>query len=96
MASGLLRHSVSGRQVELLALPDFAAERWRIWGASRSRTLLVDPVNATHFERQLVADVVAHELAHMWFETLSPCAGGTASGSTSLCNVHGNCCVQRL
>ena len=32
--------------------------------------LLVDPAKATHTEQQLVADVVSHENAHMWFGDL--------------------------
>ena len=36
----------------------------------RESLLLVDPATATQQEEQLVADVVAHELAHMWFGDL--------------------------
>src|SRR6056297_2830581 len=36
----------------------------------RESLLLVDPATSTQNERQLVADVVAHELAHMWFGDL--------------------------
>ena len=36
----------------------------------RESLLLVDPATATMGEQQLVADVVAHELAHMWFGDL--------------------------
>ena len=61
-----------GDKVELLALPDFAAGAMENLGCItfRENLLLVDPVNATQPERQLVADVVAHELAHMWFGDL--------------------------
>ncbi len=36
----------------------------------RESLLLVDPATSTQNEQQLVADVVAHELAHMWFGDL--------------------------
>ena len=61
-----------GEKVELLALPDFAAGAMENLGCItfRENLLLVDPSTATQPERQLVADVVAHELAHMWFGDL--------------------------
>ncbi len=59
-------------KVDLLALPDFAAGAMENLGCItfRENLLLVDPETATQVERQLVADVVAHELAHMWFGDL--------------------------
>lgn len=59
-------------KVDLLALPDFAAGAMENLGCItfRENLLLVDPGAATQPERQLVADVVAHELAHMWFGDL--------------------------
>jgi puromycin-sensitive aminopeptidase len=61
-----------GHKVDLLALPDFAAGAMENLGCItfRENLLLVDPATATQNERQLVADVVAHELAHMWFGDL--------------------------
>jgi puromycin-sensitive aminopeptidase len=61
-----------GDKVELLALPDFAAGAMENLGCItfRENLLLVDPQTSTQPERQLVADVVAHELAHMWFGDL--------------------------
>jgi puromycin-sensitive aminopeptidase len=61
-----------GQKVDLLALPDFAAGAMENLGCItfRENLLLVDPATATQNERQLVADVVAHELAHMWFGDL--------------------------
>jgi puromycin-sensitive aminopeptidase len=61
-----------GDKVDLLALPDFAAGAMENLGCItfRENLLLVDPATATQNERQLVADVVAHELAHMWFGDL--------------------------
>ena len=59
-------------KVDLVALPDFAAGAMENLGCItfRENLLLVDPERATQHERQLVADVVAHELAHMWFGDL--------------------------
>jgi len=59
-------------KVDLLALPDFAAGAMENLGCItfRENLLLVDPEHATQVERQLVADVVTHELAHMWFGDL--------------------------
>jgi len=59
-------------KVDLVALPDFAAGAMENLGCItfRESLLLVDPDQSTQQERQLVADVVAHELAHMWFGDL--------------------------
>ena len=61
-----------GAKVDLVALPDFAAGAMENVGCItfRESLLLVDPATSTQNERQLVADVVAHELAHMWFGDL--------------------------
>ena len=59
-------------KVDLIALPDFAAGAMENLGCITFREvlLLVDPNTSTQVEQQLVADVVAHELAHMWFGDL--------------------------
>ncbi|MEY2958193.1 MAG: hypothetical protein RLZZ01_761, partial [Actinomycetota bacterium] len=59
-------------KVDLIALPDFAAGAMENLGCItfRENLLLVDPATSTMVDRQLVADVVAHELAHMWFGDL--------------------------
>jgi puromycin-sensitive aminopeptidase len=59
-------------KVDLIALPDFAAGAMENLGCITFREvlLLVDPATSTQVEQQLVADVVAHELAHMWFGDL--------------------------
>ena len=61
-----------GEKVDLIALPDFAAGAMENLGCItfRENVLLVDPATATQRDRQLVADVVAHEMAHMWFGDL--------------------------
>ncbi len=61
-----------GDKLDLLAIPDFASGAMENLGAItfRETALLVDPVTATHAELERVADVVAHENAHMWFGDL--------------------------
>jgi puromycin-sensitive aminopeptidase len=61
-----------GDKLDLLAIPDFAAGAMENLGAItfRETALLVDETQATHGELERVADVVAHENAHMWFGDL--------------------------
>ena len=61
-----------GDKLDLLAVPDFAAGAMENLGAItfRETALLVDEAEATHSELERVADVVAHENAHMWFGDL--------------------------
>ncbi|MGH7310148.1 MAG: M1 family metallopeptidase, partial [Candidatus Rokuibacteriota bacterium] len=61
-----------GDKLDLLAIPDFAAGAMENLGAItfRETALLVDGQAATHSELERVADVVAHENAHMWFGDL--------------------------
>jgi puromycin-sensitive aminopeptidase len=59
-------------KIDMVALPDFAAGAMENVGCItyRESLLLVDPATSTQSEQQLVADVVSHELAHMWFGDL--------------------------
>lgn len=59
-------------KIDMVALPDFAAGAMENVGCItyRESLLLVDPATSTQAEQQLVADVVSHELAHMWFGDL--------------------------
>jgi len=59
-------------KIDMIALPDFAAGAMENVGCItyRESLLLVDPTTSTQVERELVADVVSHELAHMWFGDL--------------------------
>src|SRR5712691_1233824 len=61
-----------GDKLDLLAIPDFAAGAMENLGAItfRETALLVDERAASHTELERVADVVAHENAHMWFGDL--------------------------
>jgi puromycin-sensitive aminopeptidase len=61
-----------GDKLDLLAIPDFASGAMENLGAItfRETALLVDERAATHTELERIADVVAHENAHMWFGDL--------------------------
>lgn len=61
-----------GDKLDLLAIPDFASGAMENLGAItfRETALLVDRQTGTHAELERVADVVAHENAHMWFGDL--------------------------
>lgn len=57
---------------DLIALPDFASGAMENWGCItfREQCMLVDPKNTSLPNKQYVAMVVAHELAHQWFGNL--------------------------
>jgi aminopeptidase N len=59
-------------KMDMVGLPDFAQGAMENLGCVtyRESLLLVDPDNATQPELATVADVIAHELAHMWFGDL--------------------------
>ena len=61
-----------GDKLDLIAIPDFAFGAMENLGAVtfRETALLVDRDNASRIELERVADVVAHEIAHMWFGDL--------------------------
>ena len=61
-----------GDKLDLIAIPDFASGAMENLGAItfRETALLVDREKATRAELERVADVVAHENAHMWFGDL--------------------------
>ncbi|NNL86847.1 MAG: M1 family peptidase, partial [Myxococcales bacterium] len=59
-------------KLDLVAVPDFEAGAMENAGAVffRETLLLVDPQTATAQEKKRVAEVVCHELAHMWYGNL--------------------------
>ncbi len=61
-----------GDKVDLVAIPDFAAGAMENLGCItfRDTALLIDRDEAARAELERVADVIAHELAHMWFGDL--------------------------
>ena len=61
-----------GTKLDLIATPDFAFGAMENLGAVtfREALLLVDEKRASKPELQRIADVVAHEIAHMWFGDL--------------------------
>jgi puromycin-sensitive aminopeptidase len=60
------------RKLDQAAIPDFAEGAMENTGliTYRETLLLLDPVQAAHDERLVVAEVIAHEVAHMWFGDL--------------------------
>ena len=61
-----------GDSLDLVAIPDFAFGAMENLGCVtfRETLLLADPATVTQGEQQNVVDVIAHELAHMWFGDL--------------------------
>uniref|UniRef100_A0A3Q0SW09 Leucyl/cystinyl aminopeptidase n=1 Tax=Amphilophus citrinellus TaxID=61819 RepID=A0A3Q0SW09_AMPCI len=59
------------KKLDLVAIPDFLAGAMENWGliTFRETTLLVGK-NSSFLEKQVVASVIAHELAHQWFGNL--------------------------
>jgi len=61
-----------GGKLDLVAIPDFAFGAMENLGCVtfRETLLLIDPERSTRAELQRVADVIHHEIAHMWFGDL--------------------------
>jgi puromycin-sensitive aminopeptidase len=61
-----------GDKLDMIAVPDFAYGAMENLGlvTYRDNALLVDLKTASLSEKQRVAEVVAHEIAHMWFGDL--------------------------
>jgi puromycin-sensitive aminopeptidase len=59
-------------KLDLVAIPDFAFGAMENLGCVtfRESVLLVDPAQAARVELERVADVICHEIAHMWFGDL--------------------------
>lgn len=61
-----------GQKLDMIAVPDFAFGAMENLGCITYREvlLLVDETRSTQPEMMRIADVVAHEIAHMWFGDL--------------------------
>jgi puromycin-sensitive aminopeptidase len=61
-----------GEKLDMIAIPDFSAGAMENLGCItyRETALLVDPATASQPEVERVAQVVHHEIAHMWFGDL--------------------------
>ena len=61
-----------GDKVDMVAIPDFNAGAMENLGCItyRMTDLLIDPATASLAEKERVAGVIHHELAHMWFGDL--------------------------
>ncbi|RVE53192.1 hypothetical protein evm_002025 [Chilo suppressalis] len=66
----------SNMDMKQAAIPDFSAGAMENWGllTYREALILYDPLNSNHFYKQRVANIVSHEIAHMWFGNLVTCA----------------------
>ena len=64
--------SYPAEKLDLLAIPDFAFGAMENLGCVtfREALLLVDPARASRLELERIADVISHEIAHMWFGDL--------------------------
>ncbi len=60
-------------KLDHIAIPDFAAGAMENWGAITYReiALLFDPENSAASTKQRIVEIIAHEMAHMWFGDLA-------------------------
>ena len=58
--------------LDMIAIPDFTSLAMENWGAITFREIgiLVDNDNTSVGSKQMIAEVIAHELAHQWFGNL--------------------------
>ncbi|XP_046650885.1 aminopeptidase N-like [Daphnia pulicaria] len=59
-------------KLDMFAIPDFVVSGMENWGliTYRETALLYDPVRSSGAEKQRIAHVIGHELAHQWFGNL--------------------------
>lgn len=58
--------------LDMIAIPDFSSLAMENWGAITFREigLLVDEKNTSTSSKEMIVEVIAHELAHQWFGNL--------------------------
>lgn len=58
--------------LDMIAIPDFASLAMENWGAITFREigLLMDDAQTSTSTKEMIAEVIAHELAHQWFGNL--------------------------
>lgn len=63
--------------LDMAAIPDFASNAMEHWGlvTYRETALLYDRSFSSTWNKQRIAAVIAHELAHMWFGNLGKLTG---------------------
>ncbi|GGM70183.1 leucyl aminopeptidase [Thermogymnomonas acidicola] len=58
-------------KMDLISVPEFAAGAMENWGAITFREIYLDIDERTSFQNmKLIAEVIAHEIAHQWFGNL--------------------------
>ncbi|XP_058459466.1 glutamyl aminopeptidase-like isoform X2 [Malaya genurostris] len=78
-ATAIIKHYIEYFNIEyplpkldMAAIPDFVSGAMETWGlvTYRETSILFNPVTSSTANKQRVAEVIAHELAHMWFGNL--------------------------
>lgn len=71
-------HCLNGSNIDnysipdMAAIPDFVSGAMETWGliTYRETSILYDETTSSTANKQRVASVIAHEMAHMWFGNL--------------------------
>lgn len=65
-------HDYQLPKLDMAAIPDFSAGAMENWGllTYRETRMLVDEEHTSAPDKQVIANVIAHEVAHQWFGNL--------------------------